>query len=66
MMRCDRERRLRAAETPRIGPRAAELWIVLSDGMLRGPGGEMMTRDEFDAALPGKGTVVVLPDNCRN
>jgi Mg-chelatase subunit ChlD len=65
-MRCDRERRLRAAETPRIGPRAAEVWIVLSDGMLRGPHGEMMTAEEFDAALPGKGTVVVLPDNGRD
>jgi hypothetical protein len=42
------------------------LWIVLSNGMLRGPHGEMMTRDEFDAALPRKGTVVVLPDNGRD
>ena len=47
-------------------PRAAEVWIALSNGMLRGPHGEMMTRDEFDAALPRKGTIVVLPDNGRD
>jgi hypothetical protein len=57
-MRSDLERRLRAAKTPRMEPRAAEVWIVLSNGMLRGPHGEMMTRDEFDAALPRKGTVL--------
>ena len=47
-----RERRLQAVETARAAATVCEVWIEQRDGMLRGPRGEIITRDAFkDVAL---------------
>jgi hypothetical protein len=60
------ERRLRDVETACVEPPAAEVWIIREDGMLRGPRGEVMTEDEFEAIRPGKGAIIMLPDKGRD
>jgi hypothetical protein len=65
-MRRDLENRLQAIETARAGAGTVQIWIEQSDGMLRGPRGEVICRDEFEVRSSGVGTVVVLPDNGRD
>jgi hypothetical protein len=48
-----------------VGASAAEVRIVQSDGLLRGPNDEIMTADAFEEARSGKGVTVILPDNGR-
>ena len=53
-MRGDLERRLRAVEV--AGSGGIEIWIHQSDGTVRGPRGEQMTREEADALARAPGT----------
>jgi hypothetical protein len=66
MMRRELERRLRDVEAACFEVPAAELWIIQKDGMLRGPRGEVMTEDEFEAIPPRASTIIILPDNGRD
>ena len=67
-MRKDLERRLEAIETARIRKNSYELWIILRDGSMRGPRGQVITQQEYEAYASGKrGTAfVILPDNGRD
>jgi hypothetical protein len=65
-MRRELERRLQAFETAQTRPIAAEVWIELRDGMLRGPRGEQITRDAFKLVCSRLPAVVILPDNGRD
>ena len=56
-MRRDLERRLRAVEA--AGSAGIEIWIEQGDGMVRGPHGEHMTREELDALTRATGTCVI-------
>jgi hypothetical protein len=37
-----------------------------NNGMMRGPRGEMISRDAFEQASPGLNAVIILPDNGRD
>jgi hypothetical protein len=66
-MRKDLERRLEAIETARIRKNSCEVWIILNDSSMRGPRGQVITPQEFEAYKSRKGgTFVVLPDNGRD
>jgi hypothetical protein len=65
-MRRELERRLQAFETAQTRTIAAEVWIELSDGTLRGPRGEQITRDAFETVCARFSVVVILPDNGRD
>jgi hypothetical protein len=65
-MRRDLERRLRAVEIVRPGANAGQVWIQQSDGMLRGPRGEIITRDAFEVVRSSFATILILPDNGRD
>ena len=57
VMRRDLERRLRAVEAG--GSADIEIWIEQGDGMVRGPHGEQMTREEVDALTRATGTCMI-------
>jgi hypothetical protein len=67
-MRKDHERRLEAIETARIRKNSPEVWLILSDGSMRRPRGQVITQEAFEAYRSGKrGTAfVILPDNGRD
>ena len=65
-MRRDLENRLQAIETARAGADSVQIWIEQSDGMMRGPRGEVICRDAFELRSSGVGVTVVLPDNGRD
>jgi hypothetical protein len=67
-MRKDHERRLKAIEIARIRKNSCEIWLILSDGSMRGPRGQVITQEAFEAYASGKPdtTFVVLPDNGRD
>ena len=65
-MRRDLENRLQAIETARAGADSVQIWIEQSDGMMRGPRGEVICRDAFELRSSGVGVIVVLPDNGRD
>jgi hypothetical protein len=65
-MRRDLENRLQAIETARAGADSVQIWIEQSDGMMRGPRGEVICRDAFELRSSGVGVMVVLPDNGRD
>jgi hypothetical protein len=48
-MRRDLERRLRAVELASARDHSVELWIDQGDGTVRGPSGELLTREEVEA-----------------
>jgi hypothetical protein len=52
-VRRELERRLQAVETARAGAGTVEVWIEQSDGFLRGPRGEVITMNEFEASRSG-------------
>ena len=52
-MRRDLERRLRALEAARTG--GFEIWVYQGDGIVRGPHGEHMTREEAEARCRASG-----------
>jgi hypothetical protein len=52
-MRRDLERRLRALEV--AGSGGIEFWIYQSNGMVRGPKGEEMTREEAESQCRAAG-----------
>jgi hypothetical protein len=60
------ERRLRAMETSSVEANTGEVWIELSDGMMRGPRGEVISRAAFELACSRLAAVVILPDNERD
>ena len=60
------QRRLQAVETPPARTEVCQVWIEQSDGMLRGPRGQLVTGQAFEAACLGLRTVVILPDNGRD
>ena len=60
------QRRLQAVETPPVRTEVCQIWIELDDGRLRGPRGQLVTRQEFETACLGLGTVVIMPDNGRD
>jgi hypothetical protein len=47
-MRRDLERRLRKIEIADARADGFELWIGQGDGMVRGPSGELLTREEVE------------------
>jgi hypothetical protein len=49
----DLERRLRAVEV--AGSGAIEFWIYQGDGMVRGPNGQQMTREEAESQCRAAG-----------
>jgi len=65
-MRRDLKRRLQAKEPARMGTTPVEVWIEMADGLMLGPRGEMISRDEFEVRCSRLGTVLVLPDNGRD
>jgi hypothetical protein len=65
-MRRDLERRIQAVETARIKASVAEVWIEMANGMMRGPRGELIPREEFEVLRNGVGPTVILPDNGRD
>jgi hypothetical protein len=65
-MRKNLERRLRNAEIKRAGTESVEVWIILNNGMMRGPRGETISRDAFEEASSGLNAVIILPDNGRD
>ena len=66
-MRRDLERRLQAVETAEVGGSTSELWIKLADSRMRGPRGEVITQEDFEArCFPAGTTLLILPDNGRD
>ena len=65
-MRRELERRLQALETAQTRTIAAEVWIELRDGMLRGPRGEQVTLNGFKSVCARLSVVVILPDDGRD
>jgi hypothetical protein len=64
-MRRDLERRLKAVETAPLRAHSVEIWIEQSNGILRGPRDEAISKDTFEAKPCDTGAIVVLPDNGR-
>lgn len=57
-MRHDLERRLRAVE--RKGSGGFEYWIGQGDGMVRGPSGELLTREEVETRRRTSGRLLFV------
>jgi hypothetical protein len=52
-MALDIRRRIAALESRyHVGKPKIAMWLSEGDGLVRGPEGEMMTREAFDAAFP--------------
>jgi hypothetical protein len=62
----DFERRLRTAETASAEENTCEVWIVLKNGMMRGPRGETISLTAFELVCSRLAAVVILPDNERD
>jgi hypothetical protein len=45
---------------------APEVWIKMANGMMRGPRGELIPREKFEALRNDVGATVILPDNGRD
>jgi hypothetical protein len=54
----DLECRLRAVETAR--PRRFEFWIGQGDGLVRGPSGELLTREEVETRSRTSGRLLFV------
>jgi hypothetical protein len=59
-MRRDLERRLRLAEIAAAGPGGIQIWIEQGHGIVRGPHGEQMTREEAEALGHAIGTSLII------
>ena len=57
-MRPDLKRRLRAVEV--AGSGGFELWIGQGDGMIRGPSGELLTREEVETRRRTSGRLLFV------
>ena len=57
VMRRDLERRLRAVEV--AGSAGIEIWIEQDDGMVCGPHGEQLMREEADVLARAAGTCII-------